>query len=178
LHFSSSSSSVQLDANSKQIGAVDMTDKRVHHGTVVVERAINVPIARAFAAYADASERVRWAAPSDTAVFIYDETDFRVGGRDVARCGAKDDPRFRVESTYANIEPQQCIVTTDTVYEGTNILSANVNTIEFFDEAPRTRVKITVQVTSFVGDAMIENTRSGNNGSLGNMASYLERSPS
>ncbi len=154
-----------------------MTQNRVHHGTVVVERKINVPTARAFAAYADAGERARWAAPSDTAVFIYDQTDFRVGGHDVARCGAKDDPRFRVESTYAFIEQQQCIVTTDTVHEGTNLLAANVNTVEFFDEAPGTRVKITVQVTSFVGDAMIENTRSGNNGSLASLASYLEHAP-
>lgn len=154
-----------------------MTQKLVNHGTVVVERTIKVPTARVFAAYADADERIRWAAPSDTAVFIYDETDFRVGGRDVARCGAKHDPRFRVESTYVHIAQGQCIVTTDTVHEGTNLLCANVNTLELFDEGQGTRVKITVQVTSFVGDAMIENTRSGNNGSLANMVSYLEQSP-
>lgn len=152
-----------------------MAQNQIHHGTVVVERTIHVPTERVFAAYADADERARWAAPSDTAVFIYDETDFRVGGRDVARCGAKDDPRFRVESTYAHIAQHQCIVTTDTVQEGISLLSANLNTIEFFDEGNDTRVKITVQVTSFVGDEMIESTRSGNEGSLANMARYLEQ---
>lgn len=154
-----------------------MAQNQVHHGTVVVERTINVPTARVFDAYADADERARWAAPSDTAVFFYDETDFRVGGRDVARCGAKDDPRFRVESTYVNIAQHQRIVTTDTVQEGVNLLSANLNTIEFFDEGKGTRVKITVQVTSFVGDEMIESTRSGNEGSLANMARHLEQQP-
>jgi uncharacterized protein YndB with AHSA1/START domain len=153
-----------------------MAHDQIHHGTVVVERTIHVPTARVFAAYADPDERARWAAPSDTAVFIYDETDFRVGGRDVARCGAKDDPRFRVESTYAHIAQQQCIVTTETVQEGISLLSANLNTIEFFDEGNGTRVKITVQVTSFVGDEMIESIRSGNEGSLANMARYLEQS--
>jgi uncharacterized protein YndB with AHSA1/START domain len=57
-----------------------MAKTAIDHGTVVVERTINVPAARAFGAYADAEERARWAAPSDTAVFIYEEADFRVWG--------------------------------------------------------------------------------------------------
>ena len=152
-----------------------MAETTIVHGTVVVERTINVPIARAFAAYADADERALWAAPSDTAVFEYEETDFRVGGRDVARCGAKDDPRFRVESRYVEIQPRHRIVTTDTVHESTELLTANITTTEFFDENQGTRVKVTVQVASLVGDEMIENSRSGNTGSLANMAQYLEQ---
>jgi uncharacterized protein YndB with AHSA1/START domain len=68
------------------------------HGTIVVEHTMNVPAASAYSAFANVKEREAWAPPSDTAIFIYDETDFRVGGRDVARCGAKSDPRFRVET--------------------------------------------------------------------------------
>jgi uncharacterized protein YndB with AHSA1/START domain len=155
---------------------MEMAETATDHGTVVVERTINLPAARVFAAYADAKERARWAAPSDTAVFIYEETDFQVGGRDVARCGAKDDPQFRVESRYVDIAPGQRIVTADTVHENTRLLSANITTVEFSDGSEGTHVKITVQVTSFAGDGMIENTRAGNTGSLANMAQYLEQS--
>jgi uncharacterized protein YndB with AHSA1/START domain len=155
---------------------MEMAEIAIDHGTVVVERTINLPAARVFAAYADAKERARWAAPSDTAVFMYEETDFRVGGRDVARCGSKDDPRFRVESRYVDIAPGQRIVTADTVHENTQLLSANITTVEFSDDPGGTQVKVTVQVTSLFGDGMIENTRAGNRGSLANMARYLEQS--
>jgi uncharacterized protein YndB with AHSA1/START domain len=167
---------VQPVVNQNHMGGMEMAETAIDHGTVTVERTINLPAARVFAAYADAKERARLAAPSDTAVFIYEETDFRVGGRDVARCGAKDDPRFRVESRYVDIAPGQRIVTADTVHENTQLLSANITTVEFSDGSEGTHVKITVQVTSFVGDGMIENTRAGNTGSLANMARYLEQS--
>jgi hypothetical protein len=34
---------------------------------------------------------------------------------------------------------------------------------------------VTVQAASFVGKAMIDNTKAGHEGSLGNMARYLEQ---
>ena len=94
-----------------------MLKETLNHGTVVVERTINVPVARVYSAFADAKERSSWAAPSDTSVFIYDETDFRIGGRDVARCGARDDPRFCVESCYIDIVPEQRVVTVETTLD-------------------------------------------------------------
>ena len=152
-----------------------MTSTATDHGTVVVERTINVPVARAYAAFANPKDREAWAAPSDTAVFIYDETDFRVGGRDVARCGAKNDPRFRVEARYVDIVPMQRIVSTETIHEADRLLAANITTVEFLPEGERTRMKVTVQIASFVGQGMIENTEAGHTGALNNMAQYLER---
>jgi len=75
-----------------------MSDTSTDHGNVVAELTMNVPVACAFCAFADENERSSWAAPTDTAVFIYEKTDFRAGGRDIARCGAKTDPRFLVET--------------------------------------------------------------------------------
>ncbi|MBG0792432.1 SRPBCC family protein [Methylocystis sp. H62] len=147
----------------------------VHHGTVVVEQAINVPVGRAYAAFADAKERTSWAAPTDRAVFNYEEADFRVGGRDVARCGAKDDPRFCVESRYLNIVPERCVVTVETINEDAKPLAVNITTTEFVPDGHATKVKVTAQVISFVGDDMIKNTEAGHAGSLANMARYLEQ---
>jgi uncharacterized protein YndB with AHSA1/START domain len=155
-----------------------MSSNPVVHGTVVVERTIAVPVTRVYGAFADAKEREAWGAPSDTAIFVYDEIDFRVGGRDVARCGAKDDPRFRVETRYIDIVPTQRVVSTETIHEIDNLLAVNITTIEFVPEGQRTRLKVTVQVTSFVGNGMIDNTKAGHTGSLSNMAQYLERTAS
>jgi uncharacterized protein YndB with AHSA1/START domain len=152
-----------------------MTDISIDHGTIVVERTLNIPVSRVYSAFADAKERASWGAPSDTAVFIYDETNFSVGGRDLARCGAKEDPRFRVETRYVDIVGERRVVWTETIHEADKLLATNITTLELTPDSERTRLKVTVQVTSFVGVGMIENTEAGHKGSLTNMARYLEQ---
>ena len=152
-----------------------MTDISTDHGTIVVEQMINIPVSRAYSAFADPKERVRWGAPSDTAAFIYDAVDFRVGGMDLIRCGAKDDLRYRVEVRYINIVDERRVVWTETIRDPDKLLATNITTLEFMPHGQRTRLKVTVQVTSFVGVGMIQNTKAGQEGSLGSMARYLER---
>ncbi len=153
-----------------------MTGVSTDHGTVVVERTLDVPVSRVYRAFADAKERASWGAPSDTAVFIYEETNFCVGGRDVARCGAKEDPRYRVEARYVDIVDERRVVWTETVHEADKLLATNITTLELTPDGERTRLKVTVQVTSLAGAGMIENTEAGHKGSLENMARHLERS--
>jgi uncharacterized protein YndB with AHSA1/START domain len=159
----------------RQIGDLIMTDISTDHGTVVVERTLDVPVSRVYAALADAKERAGWAAPSDTAVFIYDETNFSVGGRDLARCGAKEDPRYRVEARYLDIVGERRVVWTETIHEADKLLATNITTVELMPDGERTRLKMTVQVTSFTGAGMIDNTEAGHKGSLANMARHLEQ---
>lgn len=151
-----------------------MTDISTDHGTFVVERMLDVPVLRVYSALADAKARAIWGAPSDTAVFIYDEANFAVGGRDLARCGAKEDPRYRVETRYVDIVPERRVVSTETIHELDKLLATNITTLELFSDGQRTQVKVTVQVTSFVGPSMINNTRAGHEGSLANMARHLD----
>lgn len=148
--------------------------RMISHGTVHVQRTIEAHVDRVYAAFADPKEREAYAAPSETAVFIYDETDFRVGGRDVARCGPKADPRFRVETRYIAIAPLQHVVSAETIHDGEMLLATNITTVEFEASQQRTTVSIAVQVASFVGQGMIDNTKGGHEGSLANMAKYLE----
>ncbi len=152
-----------------------MSDISTDHGTITVERALAAPVARVYAAFADPKARESWGAPSDTAVFIYDEADFRVGGRDLARCGPKDDPRFRVETRYVDIVPERRVVWTETIREIERLLATNITTLELRPDGERTHVKVTVQVTSFVGPDMIKYTKAGHEGSLAGMARHLER---
>jgi uncharacterized protein YndB with AHSA1/START domain len=143
------------------------------HGTITVERTIDAPVSRVYGAFADVKERATWGAPSEGAVFIYDEADFRVGGRDLARCGAKDDPRYRVEARYVDIVDERRVVWTETIRELEKLLATNITTFELRPDGERTQVKVTVQVTSFVGPGMIKNTKDGHEGSLAGMARYL-----
>jgi uncharacterized protein YndB with AHSA1/START domain len=152
-----------------------MTAHSIDRDTVIVRRVLDVPVARVYGAFADAKERASWGAPSDTAVFIYDEADFRVGGRDLARCGPKHDPRFRVEARYLDIVADKRVVWLETIHEADKLLAANITTLELRPQGQATELTVTVQVTSFVGPGMIENTKAGHDGSLENMARYLER---
>jgi uncharacterized protein YndB with AHSA1/START domain len=152
-----------------------MADVSTDHGTVVVERTLNIAVSRAYGAFADANQRVRWGAPSDSAVFSYDATDFRVGGRDLARCGAREDPRFRVEARYVDIVDERRVVWTEAIHQIDKRLAVNITTVEFQPDGPGTGVTVTVQVTSFVGAGMIHNTKAGHECCLADMAHHLER---
>jgi uncharacterized protein YndB with AHSA1/START domain len=154
-----------------------MTDNSTHHGTVVFERTYDAPIARVYAALADPVARASWSAPSDTAIFVYDEADFRVGGRDVFRCGSRTDPRYRGETRYHDIVPERRIVSTEVISELDKPLSAAVTTLELEREGERTKLKLTVQVVSLDGPGMIEGTETGYAGALDNLEHYLERPP-
>lgn len=41
--------------------------------------------------------------------------DFRIGGRDVFRCGSMDDPQFRGATTSCHIIPNRRIVSTEVI---------------------------------------------------------------
>ena len=64
------------------------------HSTLAFERELPAPIEAVFAAFADPAARAAWGVPSDTAVVIYDEADFREGGQDRFRCGARVNPNI------------------------------------------------------------------------------------
>jgi uncharacterized protein YndB with AHSA1/START domain len=152
-----------------------MTDNSTHHGTVVFERTYDAPISCVYAALADPVARASWSAPSDTSIFIYDETDFRVGGRDVFRCGSSSDPRYRGETRYHDIVPGRRIVSTEVVDELDKRLSAAVITVELERAGESTKLKLTVQIVSLDGPGMIEGTKAGYTGALDNLGRYLER---
>src|ERR1700730_2921179 len=95
------------------------------HATLIFERIIAAPIEKVFAAIADPVVRTKWGAPSDTAVVIYDEADFREGGLDRFRCGSKANPNIHGETRYLDIVDNQRIVSSETVTVGGNRLCAS-----------------------------------------------------
>jgi uncharacterized protein YndB with AHSA1/START domain len=152
-----------------------MAEPATHHATIVFERMFDAPAQRVFAALSDPVARARWGAPSDTVVMIYDEADFRVGGRDIFRCGAKNDPQYRGETHYRNIVPNRRIISTETVDELDTRLSVALTTIELEADGERTKLKLTVQLTALGDPRMIDGTKEGYTGALDNLARFLER---
>jgi uncharacterized protein YndB with AHSA1/START domain len=147
-------------------------NKKSRHATIVLERTYRAPLERVFSEFADPVARARWSPPSND-VLIYDQTDFRAAGRDLFRCGPKNAPQFRGETSYHLIVPNKCVVSTETLDADGQRLAVSLNTLDFEATGENTNLKLTVQIVSFVGAGMIEGYEADNNSALGNFARHL-----
>jgi uncharacterized protein YndB with AHSA1/START domain len=147
----------------------------VNHDTIVLKRIYDASPARVFEAFADPTARLRWGKPSRDTGLVYDETDFRVGGLDVSRCGPKGHLSYRVESHYRDIVPAERIVSFEIVSQGTDRLSVSLITVEFKASDNGTRLTLTDQIATFGGASMIEGSRLGYGAALDNLQAELAR---
>ena len=150
-----------------------MAETAIDHGTVVVERTINLTAAHVFAAYADAGRRAAWGPPSYTAVHIYDLANFTIRGVDHFRCGSRDDPKFQGTTFYRDIVPDSRIVSSEVIALAGNGLSAALTTLELSPHDSGTTLKMTVQVTSFMGPDIFKGHEQGYNGALDNLVRHF-----
>jgi uncharacterized protein YndB with AHSA1/START domain len=149
-----------------------MTLATTLHATMVFEREIPAPVE---AVFADPVARTAWGAPSDTAVVIYDEADFREGGQDRFRCGPKADPNIHGTTRYLEIIVNRRVVSSETIVVGGKRLCASLTTLELTHDGETSRLKTTVQLASFIGDDMVKGHEAGNNASLDNLVRYFSK---
>jgi uncharacterized protein YndB with AHSA1/START domain len=150
---------------------IDMTDTL--HQTLVFERTIKASAEAVFAAFVDPVARANWGTPSDTATVIYDETDFREGGRDRFRCGSKTNPNIHGETRYLDIVANRRIVSSETVTVDGKRLCASLTTLELTPTSSGTKLTNTTQLASFIGDDMVKGHTTGTNASLDNLVRFL-----
>jgi uncharacterized protein YndB with AHSA1/START domain len=143
------------------------------HATLVFERDIPAPVEVVFAALADPVARTEWGAPSDTAVVIYDEADFREGGQDRFRCGSKADPNIHGVTRYLDIVVGRRVVSSETIAMNGKRLCASLTTLELTPDGARTKLKSTTQLASFIGEDMVKGHETGHNASLDNLVRYF-----
>jgi uncharacterized protein YndB with AHSA1/START domain len=148
-----------------------MNDK-LQHATITLQHLYSAPPERVFSEFADPAARARWSAPSKDAL-IYDEADFRIGGKDVFRCGPKGDPKFRGETRYLDIVPNARVVTSETVDVDSQRLAVALTTLDFEPTEDGTNLTVTIQMVSFVGPDMIHGYESGNKSALKNLFLHL-----
>lgn len=141
-----------------------------------MERSYPAPPARVFSEFADPLARARWSPPSGD-VLIYDEADFRAGGRDLFRCGPQSDPKFRGETLYHLIVPNERVISSEILDVGDHRLAVSLTTLDFASEGNNTKLTLTVQMISLAGQELIDGYRSGNKSALENLASHLGARP-
>jgi uncharacterized protein YndB with AHSA1/START domain len=150
-------------------------NSKPQHATIKLEHRYSAPVERVFSEFADPVARARWSAPSNDAL-IYDEADFRVGGKDVFRCGPKGDPKFRGETRYLHIVANAQVVSSETVEMDGQRLAVALTTFDFEPTDCGSHLTVTVQVVSFGGPDMIHGYEFGNKSALNNLSHYLSNS--
>jgi uncharacterized protein YndB with AHSA1/START domain len=140
----------------------------MRHETLTFERELPAPPEVVFNAYADVDARARWSAPSDSVVVVYTLHDLRIGGLDRYRCGEARDPRFEGMVQYVDLVVGSRIVYTEVIARAGKPLSVSLVTWELAPTTTGTRLVVTVQLTSLVGEGMVTGTKVG-------MAAALDR---
>jgi uncharacterized protein YndB with AHSA1/START domain len=145
------------------------------HATLVFERELLAPAEAVFAAFADPVKRVQWGTPSDTAVLIYDEADFREGGQDRFRCGSKSNPNIHGVTRYLDIILNRRIVSSESITMDGRRLCVSLSTLELTPDGLKSKLKNTTQLCSFIGQDMVNGHTTGTNASLDNLVKYFIR---
>ncbi len=123
-----------------------MSTRTSEHSTISLARTYDAPASRVFAALADPEERLQVMAGSQRLTFDFQETDLRIGGRDVFRFGLRGRLQYRGESLYHDIAPGRRIVFTDVVSVGDIRLWIGVTTLELTPTGKRTMLKVTAHM--------------------------------
>jgi uncharacterized protein YndB with AHSA1/START domain len=145
------------------------------HVTLVFEREIPAPPEEVFAAVADPVARANWGTPSDTAVVIYDEANFRDGGQDRFRCGSNSNPNIHGVTRYLEITTHHRVVSSETVTVDGKRLCASLTTLELTPHGKKTALKQTTQLASFIGQDMVNGHTRGTNASLDSLVNHFKK---
>lgn len=144
------------------------------HETVAFERQYDALPQRVFAAWADSEAMSRWAVPGPVYGLRFEQSDFRVGGRDVCWCGEKGDLKFRAEVLYLDILENERIVFAEIISEDAKALCAALVSVSITPDGNGSGLDVTCQITEFV-DGMAAGYRAGYGAMLDNLAAELAR---
>ena len=115
------------------------TERRLARADFTLTRDYPAPVERAWNAFADEGEKLRWWGAGDRMEAREWAFDFRVGGRDVAEGKFHDGPLSRYEARYTDIVEHVRIVTTYDMWLDGIHMSTSIASLEFEPIAEGTR---------------------------------------
>ncbi|MHA7777770.1 SRPBCC family protein [Roseibium sp. M-1] len=142
--------------------------------TLTFEREVAAPAATLWQAWTAPAARAVWAAPTPAVTVEFLEADTRVGGREVSLCKVAGQPDIRCECGWLELQPSQRSVNYEVISCEGATLSASLVTAEISGAEDRSRLVVTVQLSSLAAD-MEGGYRAGFSAGLDNLAGTAER---
>lgn len=110
----------------------------VTHSTFTLERSYPASVERVFDAWATPAARKRWMAGG-----AEHSQDFVVGGLEIVKGADGEGRALTYEARYAEIVPNERILTTSTLHAEDQLSTVSVTSVEFQVDGPGTRVVLT-----------------------------------
>lgn len=145
------------------------------HATIVMERTYKASPARVFAAWVDVEARKRWSAPAESIRIVYEESNFREGGRDVSRCIEPGNADYVAIVHYLDIRRDARIVFAEAVAHGDANVSSALISMELAPEGAATRLTLTMQIVAFDGSKMEDGYQFGWSAALDNLGKEFDQ---
>lgn len=142
--------------------------------TLTFTRDVAAPLSTLWQAWTAPAARAVWAAPTPTVTVEFLEADTRVGGREVSLCKVEGEADIRCECGWLAIAPAARSVNYEVVSIADVAQSAALVTADFSGDGTRSRLVVTVQLSSLAAD-MEAGYRQGFDAGLGNLVGAAER---
>lgn len=142
--------------------------------TLHFERELAAPLSALWQAWTAPDARRIWAAPTPAVTVEFLEADTRVGGREISLCKVKGQPDLRCEVGWLELQPMRRSVNYEVVSCDGVAQSAALVTAEVTGLAERSRLSVTVQLSSLAAD-MAAGYRQGFNAGLDNLSNVARR---
>jgi uncharacterized protein YndB with AHSA1/START domain len=149
-------------------------DRRDRFATLTFERDVAAPLSVLWQAWTAPAARAVWAAPMPPVTVEFLEADTRVGGREVSICKVEGQSDIRCENGWLELQPAVCSVSYKVISSGGVTRSVALVTANFSGTGERSRLVVTVQLSSLAAD-MEAGYRQGFGAGLDNLAGAAER---
>ena len=151
-----------------------MQDRDDRFVTLTFEREAAAPVSVLWQAWTAPAARQVWAAPTPEVTVEFLEADLRVGGREISLCKVDGQPDIRCEVGWLELQPELRSVNYEMVSTGEVTNSAALVTADFSGSGERSRIVVTVQLSS-LAENMEAGYRQGFDAGLRNLAGVAER---
>lgn len=160
--------------NPKSMTRAGSDDRKHRFAALTFERDVAAPPSVLWQAWTAPAARAVWAAPSSSVTVEFLEADTRVGGREISLCKVEGQPDIRCECGWLELQPEACSVNYEVISSGDVTQSAALVTADISGTGERSRLAVTVQLSSLAQD-MEPGYRQGFDAGLDNLAGVAER---
>jgi uncharacterized protein YndB with AHSA1/START domain len=152
-----------------------MSERRVDHGTFVIERHYDVEPARVFAAWARPEAKAIWFACHDDWVPSGHTLDFRVGGLERLDTRTPAGSVHAYEGRFLEIVPDERILWSYEMHVDRLRISVSLATLELRSSRGGTQMRFTEQVALLDGHGDLAEREAGTRIQLDHLAAMLRR---